>query len=320
VYGIHHVRAGLVQVTVPPCAPLGLPYGTPYNVFVLDGPSPTLIDTGHVGGRDALRAALDELGVAPERVGRIALTSARPDAIGNVPLFPNASVVAASAPDSYRAHAAEIVTPVVAIARELVDGPDGHPEWRQEVVDAFVEEAVRGVPEFRTLAVGDGAQVGAAGGRLTARHSPGVDPHATCYVDVARNELFAGATVVPPSTVRVRSPKSYGVSLQAISSLQPDLVLSAHGPVQTSYYAVFRSLNLSVSNLVQNMPFALQGPTPVARIAFNDLGYWPRDLIRFAAWVDRFKVMLDELVQSGVASVEGDGAWARYSMERPSRY
>ena len=309
-----------MQITIPPCALTALPYGTPYNVFVLGGPAPTLIDTGHVGGRASLVAALAALELTPDRIGRIVLTSARPDAIGNVPLFANASVVAASSPQSYREHAESTVAPVISIARELLSGPQGHEAWSEDAVLRFEEEALRDVPEFRPIVADDGNVVASASGPLTIRHTPGVDPHAACLVDERRNELFAGATVVPPSMVRVRSPKSYGASLQAISALKPDRVLSAHGPVQTSYYAVFRSLNLSVSNLVQNMPFALQGPTPVARIAFNDLGYWPRDLIRFAAWVDRFKVMLDELVGSGVASVEGEGAWATYSMERPSRY
>ena len=319
-YGIQTIQPGLVQIALPPHSDVGLPFGTPYNVYLLDGPSPTVVDTGHASGRAGLLAALEACGTDPARVGRVVLTSARPDAIGNVPLFSNATVVAASAPASYAAHALESLTPTLAIARELVGGPEGNPDWSVELVDRFEGLVLEGIPEFRPLVVDDGQVLVTGRGPLSVQHTPGADLYAACYVDHARNQLFSGPTVVPPSTVRILSPKSYGISLQAISALEPEMIFSAHGPVQTSFYAIFRSLNLSVSNLVQNMPFALQGPTPVARIAYNDVGYWPRDLIRFAASVHRFKVMLDELVASGVASVTGTGAWAEYSMERPSRY
>ncbi len=320
-YGLQTIADGLVQITLPPLdARVGLPFGTPYNVFLLDGPAPTLVDTGLAGAATALKAALAELGIAPESIGRVLLTSGRPDAFGNAALFPNASFVAASAPASWSAHATESVRPYIQIARELLDGPETNPEWSVDTIDEF-EAAMSGeLVELDPLIAPDGARVATARGPVIIRHAPGVDPHAACFIDTARNQIFAGATVVPPSTVRVQSPKSYGISLQAISALTPDFVFSAHGAVQTSYYAIFRSLNLSVSNLVQNMPFALQGATPVARIAYNDVGYWPRDLIRFAATVHRFKVMLDELVLSGVAAVSGEGAWAEYTMDRPSRY
>ena len=319
-YGIQTIQPGLIQIVVPPHVASGLPFGTPYNVYVLEGPSPTLIDTGHATGGDALVAALRELGIEPSRVGRIVLTSARHDAVGNVGRFPNATVLAPSAPDSYADHAREALEPVITVARQLVDGQETHPDWCHDVVDQFEALMVGGLPEFRPMLLEDGQELATSRGPLTVQCTPGADLHAACYLDRARNELFSGPTVVPPATVRILSPKAYGISLQAISALQPELIYSAHGAVQRSFYAIFRSLNLSVSNLVQNMPFALQGPTPVARIAYNDLGYWPRDLMRFAATVHRFKVMLDELVTSGVAAVTGEGAWADYSMERPSRY
>jgi glyoxylase-like metal-dependent hydrolase (beta-lactamase superfamily II) len=321
VYGLQTVAEGLVQITLPPHEPrVGLPFGTPYNVFLLQGAAPTLVDTGHSGAANALRVALAELGTAPELVGRVLLTSARPDAAGNVSLFPNASFVAASAPESWAAHAADSIQPYIQVARELLASPDRNPDWSASTIDEFEGAMTAATIEIDPVLAPDGAAVATSRGPLLIRHTPGVDPHAACFIDAERNQIFAGATVVPPSTVRVQSPKSYGTSLQAISELTPDLVFSAHGAVQTSYYAIFRSLNLSVSNLVQNMPFALQGATPVARIAYNDVGYWPSDLMRFAATVYRFKVMLDELVVSGVAAVSGEGAWAEYTMDRPSRY
>ena len=98
------------------------------------------------------------------------------------------------------------------------------------------------------------------------------------------------------------------------------MILPAFGGPERNYFAFFRSLSLSVANLLQNMPFALQGPTSPAHVAYRDLGYWPGDLIRFAAFVDRYAVMLAELERVGVAARDGEGVWAPYTLDRPARF
>lgn len=313
---------GRAQIAVPPLERIPRPFGFPANVWVLDGPAPTLVDTGFAGGRPALVAALAELGVQPSAVGKVLLTSLLPEAVGNVELFPNATVHAVGAPATvalaehhagYRAEIAEVLD-------GLLGGPDGHPDWDADEADFALDMYFSGAPDALDLVpVGDGQRVVTAAGLLRAIAAPGADPYAAAWFDPESNDLFGGPTACRTPKARIRDPKAFTDALAAISALTPDRILPATGGVERSYTATYRALNLSLSNLVQNMPFALDGPTPVARIAFRDLGYWPRDVVRFAADVLRFKVVLDELVNSGVAGREGSGAWAEYSMERPSR-
>lgn len=326
-YGFFEVDSDLVQIALPSVPDVPQPYGFPENVWVGRGARPFVVNTGLRGTRDALAAALEEAGIAPESVRDVVLTSTRPEAIGNIGLFPNATVHAATP--------SPLLVPAVAqrdereriekVLRDLAAGNAADPEathadWNLDTVERFLAAYFGGQPDIVQVSpIADGTRLTLGDATVRVVVTPGVDPHACCLLDADGDRLFGGETVVRAIAPRVGSPKQYSESLDRLSPLQPKRILPAHGGVELSYFAVFRALNLSVANLVQNMPFALQGATSGARIAYNDLGFWPRDIVRFGAHVLHFQAMLDELVRSGVAASEGEGAWTVYTMDRPSR-
>ncbi|MCB9507322.1 MAG: hypothetical protein H6700_02350 [Myxococcales bacterium] len=321
-FGIHAVAPGLVQLTLAAPQGVGLPFGFPQNVFVLGaGSNRAVVGSGPRGARSSLLAALDAAGVRPTDVTRVVLTAALPESLGNVDVFERAAVVAAAdAPLQPQAVAAAVRAELEPIARDLCRGPERHPDWDERQVDAFFDAYAAGLPaHLDVVAAPDGAELAAGDVVLELLASPGVCAHAACFVERQRGWLFTGPTMTTTPEPRLRDPRAYTDSVAQVSQLTPRLILPGTGGVERAYFHFFRSTNLAVSNLVSNMPFALHGPTAVAHVAYRDVGYWPRDVIRFAAWIWRFKVVLDELVASGVAAVEGEGAWARYTMDRPPR-
>ena len=95
-YGIYELAEGVAQIALPTPPGITRPFGFPYNVYVLHGDaSAAVVGTGFAGSRDALLAALYELGVDPRRVQRVLLTSALPECAGNVELFERATVLGA---------------------------------------------------------------------------------------------------------------------------------------------------------------------------------------------------------------------------------
>ena len=262
------------------------------------------------------------MGIEPRAVARVILPSLLPEAVGNAAIFEDATIVGVG--DTPAANVSDYVATICApfrdLARSLCDGPERHPDWRADRIDAFMDAWTEDLPaRIEWLPLADGARVATEIGALDLVAAPGVCAHACALHDMQRGWLFTGHAMSLAVEPRVLRPTDYTESLSRISRFTPALILPGTGGVERSYFHFFRSTNLATTNLISNLPFALHGATPVAMVAYRDLGYWPRDLIRFTATVWRFKVMLDELVRSGVAAVDGEGAWAAYTMDRPPR-
>lgn len=317
-YALYRHSAGLAQITLPTPEGIPLPFGFPYNVLVLHGDaSAALIGTGFAGARDALLAALHELGVDPRRVQRILLTSALPECVGNCGAFERATALARHA--TVEVEASSRSGDVARIARALVERPQND-AWQVEQVDRFVEAYGAGLAErIDAIPLADGDRFVLGGVELEALHAEGVGAAGVCAYDAESRRLFGGDTVQLASPPRFTDADALVESLRRLVQLTPAEILSARGGVERSFAAVFRSLSLSINNLLTNMPFAISGPTSLAEICYRDLGYWPDDVVRFSGMLLRYERMLNELVRTGVAHREGEGAWAVYSMDRPSR-
>lgn len=317
-YGIYELADGVAQIALPTPPGITRPFGFPYNVYVLHGDaSAAVVGTGFAGSRDALLAALYELGVDPRRVQRVLLTSALPECAGNVELFERATVLGAG--PSLALEATERAADVARMARALARDAR-NPTWDEAAVDAFVEAYAGATPtHIDAIAVEDGDRVALSGTELEILLTPGVGAAALCAYDAHARRLFGGDTVQLATPPRFTDADALLESLRRLVQLQPAEILPARGGVERSFAAVFRSLSLSINNLLTNLPFAMSGPTALAEMCYRDLGYWPDDLVRFAGTLLRYERMLDTLVRTGVAHREGEGAWAVYSMDRPSR-
>ncbi|MFT5994162.1 MAG: glyoxylase-like metal-dependent hydrolase (beta-lactamase superfamily II), partial [Bradymonadia bacterium] len=280
------------------------------------GDVPAVIGTGLAGGRDTLVDALAEVGVSPRQVGRVLLTDHRPETVGNIGLFEHASVVSlAHAGDSHE----RWLQRVCAVAHELVDG-DANPQWNHEQVEFFRERyAAEDWSGAHELAVRDGHRIRAGALTLEVVAAPGIDHASVCFYEPDFEWLFVGQTVSLALEPVPDDASAYIASLKHISQATPRAVFPAHGGIEQRYERVFRSAGLAINNLMTNLPFALPHPSSIPEVCRRDLGYFPGDVVRFAAGVIRLQGMVEELCRSGVADREGEGVWAVYRMDRPRR-
>lgn len=321
-YGLHRVDDTLSHIALPPGGDLPLPWGHPHGVWVLHGPTDVaLVDTGFATAGPALEAALAELGVAPVDVGRVLLTGVRPEQTGNVHRFERAGVFALDASSAPRALARATAERAASTARALLAWDQAHADWSADDIDRFVEAWPSCAPErVSAAAVGDGGRVRAAGRTLELIATPGVGPGAAAWWDAERGDLFAGRSLVFHTLPDIDDIDAYTDSLARLTELTPSRVCAAWGGVTRNHAIAFRSLSLHVNNLLSNVQYVIRGRRTAAEVAAGDLGYVPRDLMRFAGNVLRFQAILDGLADAGIVEREGDPSMPVFILEAGKRY
>lgn len=318
-YGTHRFDDRVTQLTLPCPDGVSRPWGFPPNVFVLHGAAPALVGTGLPGTEDALRDALDEIGLTPERVARVVLPSARPEALGNVGMFPRAAVFATPPSAAPRSANAALAARVRQAADGLIER-GGNDAWTSDVLRAFEASYLAPLPDrLDIVPLRDGQRLRLGTLTLEVMATPGVDPGTLALYEPERRWLFCGPTISLAEEPVPDVAAPYMESLRRISQLEPAAVFPTHGGIERDHRAVFRSAGLATNNLLTNMPFAVPEPLPLPEICRRDLGYFPADLMRFTGTILRYQAMLDELVRTGVAQRDGEGVWAPYRMDRPSR-
>ncbi len=321
-YGLHRVDDTLSHIVLPPGPDIPQPWGHPHGVWVLHGPTDVaLVDTGCATAGPALDAALAELGVAPSDVGRVLLTGYRPEQTGNIERFGRAGVFALTPSATPRATARAAAERAAATARALLTWDQAHEDWTEATIEAFVAAWPESGPErVDAAAVGDGGRVRAAGRVLELVATPGVGPGAAAWWDAARGDLFAGRSMVFHTLPDIDDIDAYTDSLARLTELTPTRVCPAWGGVTRHHAIAFRSLSLHVNNLLSNVQYVIRGRRTAAEVAAGDLGYVPRDLMRFTGSVLRFRAILDGLADAGIVEREGDPAMPVYILEAGKRY
>ena len=167
------------------------------SFLLLGGNSAAIVETGPTSCLEHLQAGLKANGVSPEDMWEVLLTHIHLDhagASGHLAwLLPNATFYVHELGYPHLADPSKLVTSATRIYGERMDELWGE---------------ARPVPEERLVVLGDGEEVGAAGGRLVAHDTPGHAYHHLAYLEPDSGSLFAGdvAGIRLPGQSYVRPP------------------------------------------------------------------------------------------------------------------
>jgi glyoxylase-like metal-dependent hydrolase (beta-lactamase superfamily II) len=167
------------------------------SFLMLGTGSAAIVETGPTSCLERLQAGLKANGVSPEDVREVFLTHIHLDhagASGHLSrLLPNATFYVHELGYPHLADPSKLVKSATRIYGERMDELWGE---------------ARPVPEERLVVLGDGEEVGAAGGRLVAHDTPGHAYHHLAYLEPDSGYLFAGdvAGIRLPGQSYVRPP------------------------------------------------------------------------------------------------------------------
>jgi len=167
------------------------------SFLMLGTGSAAIVETGPTSCLERLQAGLKANGVSPEDVREVFLTHIHLDHAGAsghlAGLLPNATFYVHELGYPHLADPSKLVKSATRIYGERMDELWGE---------------ARPVPEERLVVLGDGEEVGAAGGRLVAHDTPGHAYHHLAYLEPDSGSLFAGdvAGIRLPGQSYVRPP------------------------------------------------------------------------------------------------------------------
>jgi glyoxylase-like metal-dependent hydrolase (beta-lactamase superfamily II) len=203
------------------------------SVYVVDAPSPAVVDTGIGADYDYVRSALDAAGIGEDDLEVIALTHVHLDHAGGagklIRDYPNAEV-----------YVHGIGAPHLDDPGRLVEGT------KQAVGDQwkYYDDPVP-VPEARIVELSDGDAIDLGDRQLIAHHAPGHAPHQVIFHSPADDAVFtadaAGIYVPERDAVEPTSPPPNFdpdqalADVETIRSLEPSVLCYAHfGPALTA--------------------------------------------------------------------------------------
>jgi glyoxylase-like metal-dependent hydrolase (beta-lactamase superfamily II) len=323
-YASWDVRADLTALVLPKPG-LPAPFGTPSNVYLLHGPQPALLGTGHPRSRGALLAALAERGLAPRDIRRVAALDWSPDQLGNAALFGRASCFVLSpdlqAPARYGAWVEGQRAGWLDDGRALRQDPAFEAAMPWEPFEAAVEAYFADTPTaLDMIPVRDGHAL-----RLGQRLWEVVDTPGPCeghmaLLDRADRTLCAGRLSVERmyGDLQVQAVQPYLRSVERVFDLKPRLALPSAGRPDEDGAGLLRRANRSLTTRLSNLPFVLQGVVTAPELLRRDLGYLPSQLGRALEAIRTTQACLDELVRTGATRHEGRGVWARYGATAPA--
>ena len=167
------------------------------SFLLLGEGSAAIVETGPTSCLDHLRGGLEANGVSPGDVREVFLTHIHLDHAGAsghlAELLPNATFYVHELGYPHLADPSKLVKSATRIYGERMDELWGE---------------ARPVPEERLVVLGDGEEVGVAGGRLVAHDTPGHAYHHLAYLEPDSGSLFAGdvAGIRLPGQSYVRPP------------------------------------------------------------------------------------------------------------------
>jgi len=235
-------------------------YGTPNygGVYVYDGPTPALVESGIGADRDAVFGALAELGIERDALEAIVLTHVHLDHAGGagylVEACPNATVYVHESGASHLADPGRLV----AGTKEAVGGM-----WE------FYADP-KPIPEERIESLGDGDAVSLGPRTLRAHACPGHAPHQLAFHDETAGALFVGDAAglwVPDRTLVVPTtpPPQFDLETcladtETLRALGAERLCYTHfGPGPEHTTAALDAYDAALEQWVERVRLALDG-------------------------------------------------------------
>ena len=316
-FELEEFEAGITRIELPPLGGHGAALSGPVNVYLIDGPSPALINAGHPSQADLLLESLRECQIEPSSIERIVATSWAIDVVGGATRFPRADLFVMSpdmaAPRDYDTHLENRRRALGRLAAELADQD---PEFRRQPVDddiaAFFPRSTRSL-SFAPLRNGHFLRAGELDLEVLATAGPGPGHMALFCAD--HQLLFCGDFAMSGLPDRLTDPQSYLVSLQRLAELPSELVLPNRSrPYQQGRWTVTRAANF-LNSFLSNAPAALFNAPTVLEFLERDRGLGPDRPTELVVNVELFQKLFDELVRSNAIAAAGRGITRRYGVD-----
>lgn len=190
------------------------------NTYLINGPTPVLIDPGHLQLFDHVRQGLDELDMALADIGLVLCTHAHPDHIEAVQLFKQAGVPFAIHEQGW----------------QLI-------EAMKHQISAMGVDLEALAPEF-FLQEGD---LTVDGMQLAVFHTPGHSPGSSCFYLPVSKALFTGDLVFREGLGRTDLPGGSGDQLKKsilrMAALDSEWLFPGHGDYLQGRQAIQRNFS-----------------------------------------------------------------------------
>ena len=316
-FQIEKVVDGITRIELASIPEIPEALARPVNVYVVDGPSPALINTGHPRQTDALLAALRSCDITPAQIERIIATSWRIDVVGAANQFPRADLFVQS-PDMATPRDFEMqIDTRRRRLRELAADIAGECDdvRRQPVEEAVERYYPRMTRDLRFAPLRNGHFVHAGDRRFEVLATAGPGPgHMALYCEQDQL-LFCGDFAMTGLPDRLDDTQAYLVSLERLAELPAELVLPNGGRTfRQGRWTVSRASNF-LNNFLSNAPAALVRSPTVLEFVERDRGGSIDDPVDLALTYERFRHLFDELVRTRTIAAEGQGIERRYGID-----
>lgn len=316
-FELHTVVDGLTRIELAPVPEVDEALARPVNVYLVEGPTPTLINAGHPGQTEALVAALRRREISPARIERIIVTSWRIDVVGGATDFPRADLFMLSpdmsSPRDYEMYLDTRRRALMDVADSLAGEIDDfriHPV--EEAVQRFFPRTSRDL-RFAPLRNGHFVQAGDLELEVLATAGPGPG-HMALYC-AQQKFLFCGDFTMSGLPRLLEDTQSYLVGLERLAELEADKVLpNGQRVFGQGRWTVSRAANF-LNNFLSNAPAALVRSPTVLQFIERDRGHSVDNPVDLTVTYRRFQRLFDELVRTGAIAAEGEGFHREYGVD-----
>ncbi len=316
-FDLHSISEGITRIELPAPVAIGEGLATPVNIYLIDDPSPALINAGHPAHSDNLLGALRACGVTPAQIERIIATSWQIDVIGGATHFPRADLFVLS-PDMKTPRDYEMWVDTRRqiwrrLAQEIASFDEGfEPAAVDDAVERFFPRMTRNL-RFAPLRNGQFIQAGPLHLEVLATAGPG--PGHMALYEADEQLLFCGDFAMSGLPDRLTDAQSYLISLERLAELPSKLALPNRGRTfEQGRWTVSRAANF-LNNFLSNAPAVLVRAPTVMEFIERDRGVTADEPLKLMRGCLLFRALFDELVRTRTIAAEGQGLTRRYGVD-----